>query len=225
MKLRETLTPDERPRERLMRLGTQALTDAELLALLLGSGLKGRHAVSVANDILNRFGGVRGLQRQSVSELKQVRGLGIAKACLLTAAFELGLRSSLANIKTGEPLTRTELVRDYCRAALSNRPIEHCIALLLDGQNRLIQAHEVSRGTLGQTSIYPRELARLALETHASALILAHNHPSGLAAPSQEDIELTHDLARALALVDVVLLDHLIVAGPNVVSLAQLGHF
>jgi len=225
MTLRETIAPSERPRERLIRMGAQSLTDAELLALLLGSGVKGRNALAVANDILKNFDGLRGLQRQNITQLKKERGLGTARACLLTAAFELGLRASLAQIRTGEPLTRSDLVRNYCRAALSNRPIEHCIALLLDAQNRLIETQEVSRGTISQTQVYAREVARLALEHHASALILAHNHPSGLARPSAADIALTHELAQALALVDVALIDHLIVAGPHVISLAELGHF
>ena len=224
MNLRKALAPDERPRERLMRLGPRALTDAELLALLIGSGRKGRNAVALANDILDSCGGVRGLQRQSIADFKRIPGLGPARACLLSAMFEIGLRASLSQIQTGEPLTRTDLVRDYCRAALSNLPVEHCIALLMDTQNRLIETEEISRGTVSQTAIYTREVVRLALQRHASAVILAHNHPSGQATPSQEDIELTKELAIALALVDVVLLDHLIVAGPQVVSLAQLGH-
>jgi len=225
MTLLETIAPSERPRERLMRLGAQSLTDAELLALLIGSGLKGRHALAVAHDILNTLDGLRGLQRQTIIQLKKVPGLGTARACLLTAAFELGLRASLAQIRTGELLTRSGLVRNYCRAALSNQPVEHCIALLLDTQNRLIDTREVSRGTISQTQVYVREVAKLALDHHASALILAHNHPSGLAKPSQADIAFTHELSQALALVDVTLIDHLIVAGPHVISLAELGHF
>jgi DNA repair protein RadC len=225
MTLRETIAPSERPRERLMRLGAQSLTEAELLALLLGSGVKGHNALAVANDILSSLDGLRGLQRQTIAQLKKVRGLGTARACLLTAAFELGLRASLAQIRTGEPLTRSELVRNYCRAKLSNQPIEYCIALLLDAQNRLIEAREVSRGTISQTQVYAREVAKLALDHHASALILAHNHPSGLAQPSDADIALTRELSQALALVDVTLIDHLIVAGPRVISLAELGHF
>jgi DNA repair protein RadC len=223
MTLRESLTPEERPRERLARLGTQTLTDAELLALLIGSGFQGRNAVAVACDLLATCGGLRGLQRQSIEQLKRLPGLGLAKACVMTAAFELGLRASLAELRTGEPLTRFDLVRNYCRLALSNLDIEHCLGLFLDSQNRLIHTVELARGTLTQTAVYVREVAKTALQHHASALILAHNHPSGSAAPSPADISLTHELREALGLVDVLLVDHVIVAGPNVVSLSELG--
>jgi len=224
MTLRESLTQAERPRERLARLGAQALTDAELLALLIGSGLRGRHAVAVANDILGQCGGLRGLQQQTLHQLKKNKGVGPARASLLTAAFELGTRASLAQLKTGQSMNGSNEVKQYCRRLLSHLTVEHCAALLLDTQHRLIHCEEVSRGTLTQAPVYVREVVKLALKHHASAMILAHNHPSGLARPSADDLALTKELAHALHLVDVTLIDHLVVAGPQAVSLAELGY-
>ena len=224
MTLRESLTQAERPRERLARFGAEALTDAELLALLIGSGLRGRHAVAVANDILEQCGGLRGLQQQNLHQLRTNKGVGPARASLLTAAFELGTRASLAQLKTGQSMNGSNEVKQYCRRLLSHLTVEHCAALFLDTQHRLIQCEEVSRGTLTQAPVYVREVVKLALKHHASAMILAHNHPSGLARPSADDLTLTKELAHALHLVDVTLLDHLVVAGPQAVSLAELGY-
>lgn len=223
MTLRESLTPDERPRERLARLGAKALTDAELVALLLGSGIKGRHAIGVATDLLNACDGLRGLQRQSIKQLTKLKGLGPARASLLAACFELAERTSLSEIQRGSVLARTAQVRDYCRTLLSHQPIEFCVAILLDTQNRVIDCKQIAQGTLTETAIYPREVVKLALEHHAKALILAHNHPSGLIDPSAEDVSMTHALADALTLVDVALLDHIIVAGPHTLSLLEQG--
>jgi len=224
MTLRESLTQAERPRERLARFGAEALTDAELLALLIGSGLRGRHAVAVATDILEQCGGLRGLQQQNLHQLRTNKGVGPARASLLTAAFELGTRASLAQLKTGQSMNGSNEVKQYCRRLLSHLTVEHCAALFLDTQHRLIQCEEVSRGTLTQAPVYVREVVKLALKHHASAMILAHNHPSGLARPSADDLTLTKELAHALHLVDVTLLDHLVVAGPQAVSLAELGY-
>lgn len=223
MTLRKSLTPDERPRERLARHGTKALTDAELIALLIGSGIKGRHAIGVATDLLNACDGLRGLQRQSVKQLTKLKGLGPARASVLAACFELAHRTSLSEIQTGNALVRSSQVRDYCRTLLSNQPIEFCVALLLDAQNKVIDCKQVAQGTLTEAAIYPREVVKLALEHHAKGLILAHNHPSGVAQPSPEDVSMTRSLADALALVDVALLDHIIVAGPHTVSLMEHG--
>jgi len=224
MTLRESLTPDERPRERLARLGPKSLTDAELLALLIGSGVRGRHAIGVASDILAHSGGLRGLQRQTTEQLQKTKGLGPARASVLTAAFELAARTSLEDLRTGPTLNRSEHVKNYCRTLLSHREVEHCLALLLDTQHRLIHCAEVSQGTLTQVPVYVREIVKLALGHHASAIILAHNHPSGVAKPSKADLALTTELSHALQLVDVTLVDHLIVAGPQTASLAELGY-
>lgn len=224
MNLRENLATEERPRERLARYGVQSLTDAELLALLLGSGVKGRHAIALASDLLQATQGLRGLQRHTLNELLELRGLGMARACLLCASFELGQRTSLATLQDGEVVTDPQQIMDYCRQALSSLATEHCIGLWLDTHNRLIEKSELSRGTVNQTTVYTREVIAQAIRHRASGLIMAHNHPAGHAQPSAEDIELTRTLADALQHVDVQLLDHIIVAGPRTISLAQLGY-
>ncbi len=224
MRLLESLTPEERPRERITRFGAAALTDAELVALLLGSGLKGRNAIGVANDLLANCGGLRGLQRKSVQELKRIKGLGPARASVLAACFEIGVRASLSELVVGSPVLGPDHVRSHCRKLLSHEPIEHCIALLLNAQNRILDCKQVSKGTLTETAVYPREVVKLALEHNASSLILAHNHPSGFAEPSPGDVAMTKSLAEALAIVDVALLDHIIVAGPRTISLHELGY-
>ncbi len=224
MTLLNALAPDERPRERLMRLGANSLTDAELLALLVGSGIRGKHVITLASELLEACQGVAGLPRMSLAQLRRRPGIGKARACLLAAAFEIGRRAGLAQLRNGEPLCSSGMVRDYCRSAMSHLQIEHCRMIMLDSQNRVIAEREVSRGTLYETPIYPREVARMALEHHAASIILVHNHPSGVALPSQADLYLTRTLAQALGLIDVILLDHLIVAGPQVISLAELGH-
>ncbi len=223
MTLRQSLTPDERPRERLIRLGPGALTDAELVALMIGSGLPGRHAIGVAHDLLAASNGLRGLHQQTVGQLQRIKGLGPARACQLAACFELAARTSLSEIRRGSVMRDIKRVKSYCRTLLSSEPIEHCVALLLDSQQQIIECCEISRGTLNEAPVYPREVVKLALTHHAKSLILTHNHPSGNAQPSAEDIVLTNALAQALALIDVVLLDHIIVAGPNVVSLVEQG--
>jgi DNA repair protein RadC len=224
MTLRESLTPDERPRERLAKLGAHALTDAELVALLLGSGIKGRHAIELAKDLLGSCGGLRGLQRKSVKDLMHLKGLGLARASILAACFEIGERSSLSELMSGSSIRQPSQIHDHCRLLLSNQPVEHCIAVMLNAQNQVLDCKHVSKGTLTETAVYPREVVRLALEHHASAIILAHNHPSGFAEPSPGDIAMTHALAEALSVVDVVLIDHIIVAGPRTISLFELGY-
>lgn len=224
MRLLESLTPDERPRERLTKFGARALTDAELVALLIGSGLQGRNAVGLANDLLTTCGGLRGLQRLCVAELTRLKGLGPARACKLAACFEIGERASLSDLVAGSPVRCADHIRDYCRKLLSNKPVEHCIALLLNAQSQILGCQTVSTGTLTETAIYPREVVKLALDHHASSVILAHNHPSGLAEPSPGDILMTRTLSDALSVVDVALLDHIIVAGPHTISLYELGY-
>lgn len=222
--LRESLTPAERPRERLTQLGAKALTEAELLALLLGSGVKGRNAVGVANDLLESAGGLRGLQRLDLKSLASLKGVGPARACLLTAAFEIGERASLSAVRCGDPMQRPEQVKAYCRTALSNLPIEHCIGIWLDTRNHLIACDEFARGTLNQTTVYAREVVAQAIKHHACGLVLAHNHPAGSTDPSPDDIRLTKSLAQALELIDVFVIDHIIVAGPTVLSLREQGY-
>ncbi|ARP94782.1 RadC family protein [Bordetella genomosp. 13] len=223
MKLSESLPEHERPRERLMRQGAAALHDSELLAVALRTGAPGVNAVELGRRLMARFGGLRGLFAATPAELRNEPGLGAAKACALAAVLELARRAIEEDLVGRPSLSHPDNVKLYCRTALSHRTVEHCIALYLDNRLNLIASGELARGTLAQASVYPREVVREALRHHAAALILAHNHPSGLAQPSLADRELTRRLRQALALVDVRLVDHLIVAADSVVSMAELG--
>ncbi|MGB6009008.1 RadC family protein [Castellaniella sp.] len=220
----DSLSPcSERPRERLLRHGAQALTSAELLAVLLRTGTRGRNAVDMGRDLILHFGGLRRLLSAESSALLAFPGLGMAKTCELLAVQELGRRSLEEPLRNGQALSQPDRVKQFCAMRLAHLRVEHCIALFLDTQLQLIDCADIARGTLSHASIYPREVARAALAHHAAALILAHNHPSGLAEPSPADIALTRQLKQALALVDVRLLDHLIVGATEVTSLAERG--
>lgn len=215
----------ERPRERLARQGAAALSDAELLAIFLRVGLPGKSAVDLARELLDSFGGdLASLAHASIKELARLRGIGPAKAAQLAASLELARRALAAPLKTRDALASPEAVRDWLRLALGQTPHEMFMALWLDAQNRLIASEELFRGTLTQTSVYPREVVKRALEHNAGAVILAHNHPSGLAEPSRADEVLTSSLKQALAMIDVKLLDHFIVAGSaRPLSFAERG--
>jgi DNA repair protein RadC len=205
---------DERPRERLLREGPQALSDAELLAIFLRVGVRGKSAVDLARDLLVRCGNSVGrLAASSVDELQRVSGMGPAKASQLSATLELARRALREEMAARDTLSSPQAVRDYLRLKLAALPYEVFMVLLLDAQNRLIAAEEAFRGSLTQTSVYPREIVKLALAHNAAAVILAHNHPSGVTEPSRADELLTAQLKQALALVDVRVLDHFIVAG------------
>jgi len=212
----------ERPRERLLALGASALSDAELLAVLLRTGIPGKSAVELARDLIERFGGVGGLLNGG-SELLQVKGLGKAKAAQFAAAAELARRSLGEKLRAGAALTSPGAVRDYLRLALGGREHEVFVCLWLDAQHRVVSIEEPFRGTLTQTSVYPREIVKAALAANAAAVIFAHNHPSGVAQPSQADELLTRNLKDALGLVDVKVLDHFIVAGTQAISFAERG--
>ena len=224
MTLRDQLSPDQRPRERLMQHGAQILTDAELLALILGTGTRGLSALSLSQQLVGQFGGLRRLLGAGVEDLKGIVGLGDARICQLNAILELARRAIVEDLRKGCSLKHRSQIHAYCTALLSNCRIERCVALLLDNQHRLIHSIEISRGTLTETTIYPRELVKIGLTHHAAAIILAHNHPSGLAQASAADIALTRQLKHSLAVVDIALLDHLVVAANQVVSIADLGH-
>jgi len=215
---------EERPRERLLKHGAAVLTDAELLAVMLRTGTARQNAIALGRALLDRFGGLRALLAASPGELGGMPGLGDAKISQLLAVRELGRRSLEEELVRDCALDHPEQVKRYCAFQLADRAVEHCLALYLDNRYRLIATEEVSRGTLSQTSVYPREVVRSALRHHAAALILAHNHPSGNSQPSAADHALTRHLKAALALVDVRLLDHLVVSGSQTVSLAELGH-
>jgi DNA repair protein RadC len=215
----------ERPRERLARQGAAALSDAELLAIFLRVGLPGKSAVDLARELLDSFGGnLASLAHANTRELARLRGIGPAKAAQLAAALELARRALAAPMKLKDALASPEAVRDWLRLSLGQTPHEVFMALWLDAQNRLIASEELFRGTLTQTSVYPREVVKRALEHNAGAVILAHNHPSGLAEPSRADEVLTSSLKQALAMIDVKLLDHFIVAGSaRPLSFAERG--
>ncbi len=215
----------ERPRERLIQHGPAALSDAELLAIFLRVGSRGKTAVDLARELLAGFDGdLARLAGTGAKELASLPGIGPAKAAQLAAILELARRALTGSLKLTDALASPKAVRDWLRLSLGTRPHEVFLALWLDAQNRLIAAEELFRGTLTQTSVYPREVAKSALRHNAGAVILAHNHPSGLAEPSRADEALTASLKQALALIDVKLLDHFIVTGSaEPLSLAERG--
>ena len=215
----------ERPRERLLAHGPAALSDAELLAIYLRVGVRGKSAVDLARDLLNRFDGKLGvLVEASLEELASVSGIGMAKAAQLKASFELARRALAQEMSIRDNFTSPGKVRDWLRLKLAHRPQEIFMALWLDAQNHLLKAEELFTGSLTQTSVYPREVVKAALFHNAAAVILAHNHPSGVAEPSRADEMLTRSLKEALAMVDVKVLDHFIVAGTTPpLSFAERG--
>lgn len=211
----------ERPRERLAQCGVAALTDAELLAVLIGTGAGRRSALEVARDALARHGG---LARLVGSDARHpTPGIGRVRRAQIAASVEIVRRAGRETLSRGDVLTSPEAVRDYLRVLLLAQECEVFVALFLDSQHRLIAAEELFRGTLAQTSVYPREVVKSALAHNAAAVIFAHNHPSGVAEPSRADELLTQALKAALALVDVRALDHFVVAGGAVVSFAERG--
>lgn len=212
----------ERPRERLLAQGAAALSDAELLAVLLRTGVRGKSAVELARELLAARGGLHGLLGAPRANGKP-KGLGSAKSAQLAAAMELARRCLRAELGAGSALTAPGAVRDYLRLALGGREHEVFVAIFLDSQHRVLEIEELFRGTLSQTSVYPREVLKAALAANAAAAIFAHNHPSGVAQPSLADELLTRSLKEALALVEVKVLDHFIVAGSQALSFAERG--
>jgi DNA repair protein RadC len=214
--------PEERPRERLFALGAAALSDAELLAVLLRTGAAGKSAVDLGRELLQQFGSLRRLLEEGPGRYT-LKGLGEAKRAQFAAAIELARRSIREELKTGAALTSPGAVRDYLRLAIGARGKEVFLCIWLDAQHRVIRFDEPFHGTLTQTSVYPREIVKMALEVNAAAVIFAHNHPSGVAQPSQADELLTANLKEALALIEVKVLDHFIVAGNQTISFAERG--
>ena len=214
---------DTRPREKLLRQGAAALTDAELVAVFLRTGMVGKSAVDLGRELLERFGGLSGLCRADKKSACAAPGVGEAKYALLQAVMEMARRTLDEDMKAGDALDSPEAVRDYLRLILHAKEYEVFCCVFLDAQNRVIAIEELFRGTLTQTSVYPREIIKRALFHNAGALILAHNHPSGVAESSQADRHLTRRLAEALALVDIRVLDHFIVAGASTLSFRESG--
>jgi len=214
---------DDRPREKLLSKGSDALSDAELLAIFLRTGVNGKSAVDLARELLRRCGSLSGLCSASKQDVCDLPGMGQAKYAQLLAVLEMARRALKEKITNGSALSSPAAVREYLRLKLQALPHEVFAALFLDAQNRVIGIEELFRGTLTQTSVYPREVVKRALHHNAGAVIFAHNHPSGVAEPSHADETLTQALKQALALIDVRVLDHFIVAGSGVLSFAERG--
>jgi DNA repair protein RadC len=216
------MRPENRPRERLLANGPTALSDAELVAILLRSGVRGKSAIDLAHDLLTQCEGVTRLL-EAGAELETIKGLGPAKRAQFGAAIELARRALQEKLKQSAALTSPSAVRDYLRLKLAARKEEAFVCIWLDAQHKAIDFEVAFTGTLTQTSVYPREIVRTALRLNAAAVIFAHNHPSGVAEPSRADELLTRDLASALALVEVKVLDHFVIAGAQAVSFAERG--
>ncbi len=217
------LPPAARPREKLLARGPQALADAELVALLLRSGLRGCSALQLGQRLLDAFGGLHGLLHAPQARLRAVKGLGAAKYAELAAVLELARRALAEPMRERRLFDNPDAVADYLRLWLGGGTVEVFAALLLDHRHRLLHAQQLWHGTLSHTAVYPRELAKLALAHEASAVIVAHNHPSGVAEPSDSDRHLTQRLKSALGLLDIALLDHLVVTRAEVFSFARQG--
>ncbi|MBD2857425.1 DNA repair protein RadC [Spongiibacter sp. KMU-158] len=213
----------ERPREKLMARGAGALSDAELLAIFLRTGVKGQSAVELARNLLQDFGSLSALLTAGRAQFCASHGLGDAKYVQLQAVIEMSRRHLAEALSSGEVFSSADRTRRYLQAQLRGEPREVFAVLFLDNQHRLIKYEPLFFGTINGAAVYPREVARRSLEEHAAAVILAHNHPSGVAEPSDADVRITRRIREALDLLDVRLLDHCIVAGPEVVSLAEQG--
>ncbi|HYD78696.1 MAG TPA: DNA repair protein RadC [Paucimonas sp.] len=214
---------EQRPRERLIKHGPQVLSDAELLAVFLRVGVAGKSAVDLGRDMVDHFGSINGLFMASLNDFSQINGLGPAKYAQLQAVLELARRALSEELKDGVPLSSPVAVKQYLQLMLARRAYESFAVLFLDVKNRLIGSEELFRGTLTHTSVYPREVVKAALARNAASVILAHNHPSGTPEPSAADRTLTRALQEALALVDVRVLDHFVVAGHRIHSFAEHG--
>lgn len=220
----KTLPHDARPREKLLARGAAALSDSELLALLLRTGTKERGVLQMAQEVLATFGGIAGLLHTAVDDLKRIKGLGgIAKRAELAAVMELARRALSQRLKEREIVATPGAVKQYLQLHLGRKPHEVFAVLFLDSQHRLIAMEELFRGTLTQTSVYPREIAQRALHWQAAGVVLAHNHPSGELQPSRADGVVTRTLVAALALIDVRVIDHVIVAPGGALSMAEAG--
>ena len=215
---------DERPRERLLAQGAAALSDAELLAIFLRVGMRGKSAVDLARELITRFGNLTRLFAATQGEFSAIPGMGPAKYAQLQAVLEMARRALFEEMAVRDAFSSPGAVRDYLRLHLAGLPHEVFFALWLDAQNRLLAAEELFRGSLTQTSVYPREVVKRGLWHNAAAVVLAHNHPSGVAEVSAADELLTRELKQALSLVDIKLLDHFIVAGSaRPLSFAERG--
>ena len=213
----------ERPREKLLQRGANALTDAELLAIFLRTGTKGLTAIDLAYNLLNDFSSLRNLFNADLNDFSSIKGIGPAKYVQLQAVLEMSKRYLSETLEKQDVISNPEDTRQYLKSQLRDRPYEVFAALFLDNRHQVIQFEELFRGTIDGASVYPREVVKKALDHNAAALIIAHNHPSGVAEPSSADERITIRLKEALGLVDIRLLDHLIIGDGEIVSLAERG--
>jgi len=213
----------ERPREKLLMRGPEALSDAELLAIFLRTGVTGKTAVDLARELLAEFGSLRGLLTAKQDAFCSAPGLGAAKYAQMQAVLEMGRRYLAENLQRGEALSSSLDTKEYLQSRLRDRKEEVFCCLFLDNRHRILAFEELFNGTLNGATVYPREVVKRALEHNAAALIFAHNHPSGIAEPSHADKLLTTRLKEALALVDIRVLDHLVVGDGEVVSFSEQG--
>ena len=213
----------ERPRERLHQGGAPGLADAELLAIILGRGVRGLSAVDLARRLLAELGGIRGVLNCPPHRLRQTRGMGPGKSAALAAVRECAIRYMASRRLPGQVIQSPEDCQDFLSARLRDKPHEVFCCLFLDSRHRVLALDELFRGTIDSTSVYPREVVKQALARNAAAVILAHNHPSGVAEPSQADEQITRRIKAALELVDIRLLDHVIIGDGCCESLASRG--
>jgi DNA repair protein RadC len=213
----------ERPRERLLTYGAATLSDAELLAIFLRTGVRGKTAVDLARELVSHFGGLRGLLDSSQDDFCQQYGLGVAKFAQLQAVLEMSRRHLYETVQKNNNIENPDDVRNYLTSHLRHYQHEVFACLFLDNRHRVISFEEITHGTLNSAHVHPREVVKRALHKNAAAVILAHNHPSGVTEPSRADRELTQQMKKALELVDVRLLDHIIVGEGPCASLAEMG--
>jgi DNA repair protein RadC len=214
---------DERPREKLLLRGPAALSDAELLAIFLRTGIKGMTAVDLARGLLNEFGSLRALLEADFDRIQQSRGLGVAKYAQLQASLEMARRHMEEVLRKGDAITSPTITRTYLTSRLRGYAHEVFACLFLDNQHRVIEYEELFRGTIDGASVYPREVVKRALDLNTAAVIFAHNHPSGIAEPSEADKHITQRLKQALNLIDVRVLDHFIIGEGTAFSFAEHG--
>ena len=211
------------PREKLLQQGAKSLSDAELLAIVLRTGLPGKNVVQLAQEIVQYFGGIKNLFAANLQEFTQIKGLGQAKYVQLQACLEMTQRFLYENLQQTETLSNPALVKQYLLSRMSHLPNEVFAVLFLNNQHRIISYEELFFGTINSASVHPRVVAQRVLKLNAAAVILAHNHPSAVAEASIADIAITRSLNEVLKLLDVRLLDHFIVAGQHVISMAEQG--
>jgi len=216
--------PDqERPRERLIAQGASTLSDAELLAICIRSGVRGRSALDLARDALGQLGNLNQLFACEYADIREIDGFGPEKYAILQAALELSRRQLQENLQKGEVLASSTATRGYLRARFKSRKQEAFSCIFLNNQHHVVKIEELFNGTIDGAAVYPREVVKRCLHHNAAAVIFAHNHPSGIAEPSQADISITRRLQAALETIDIRVLDHFVVGDPEVVSFAERG--